>query len=176
WTRADVVKHLARCVPNDIGDAESARRWVEREAERVLAARGVMRIGAPQPDAPSVLRRRDGLSVFDAHNAVRYSTEATLAVEQRVLDTALAGRDAGRAVALDAAVHRATHRAVGVGQAAAVRDLTMGGGAVACLIGPAGAGKSHTVGAAARAWTDSGIPVHGVALSAVAAGVLAGEA
>ncbi len=43
-------------------------------------------------------------------------------------------------------------------QAEAVRRLTLHGEAITCLIGPAGAGKSRAMGAAAEAWSDSGWP------------------
>ncbi|MBW3615867.1 MAG: AAA family ATPase [Actinobacteria bacterium] len=61
-------------------------------------------------------------------------------------------------------------------QAEALRRLTGGGEAITCLVGPAGAGKSRTMGAAAEAWRRSGIPVRGLAVSATAAGVLGAEA
>ncbi|MDP9070357.1 MAG: AAA family ATPase, partial [Actinomycetota bacterium] len=61
-------------------------------------------------------------------------------------------------------------------QAEALRRLTGGGEAITCLVGPAGAGKSRAMGAAAEAWTRSGIPVRGLAVSAAAAGVLTAEA
>ncbi|MGI8685366.1 MAG: AAA family ATPase [Acidimicrobiales bacterium] len=44
------------------------------------------------------------------------------------------------------------------------------------MVGPAGAGKTRSVGAARSAWEASGVPVRGLAVSAVAAGVLAEEA
>jgi ATP-dependent exoDNAse (exonuclease V) alpha subunit len=94
-----------------------------------------------------------------------------------VLDVVLAGREAGRGVASCSA----TEAAIGDGnlgedQAEAVRRLCLGGEAVTALVGPAGAGKSHTMGAAAQAWEDCGIAVRGLALSAAAAGVLEFEA
>ncbi|MDP9410292.1 MAG: AAA family ATPase [Actinomycetota bacterium] len=69
----------------------------------------------------------------------------------------------------------ATH-GLGVDQAEALRRLAGGGEAIACLVGPAGAGKSLAMGAAADAWADSGIAVRGLAVSAAAAGVLTAEA
>src|SRR5207248_411676 len=65
---------------------------------------------------------------------------------------------------------------LGRDQAAAVDALTTSGDFVSCVVGPAGAGKSRTMRAAAHAWTTSGTPVRGLAVSAVAAGVLATEA
>ena len=47
---------------------------------------------------------------------------------------------------------------------------------MAVLVGPAGSGKSRSLGAARQAWEAAGIPVRGVAPSAVAAGVLTEQA
>lgn len=177
WQRADVVRLVARRVPADVGGAEEARRWVEATADAVLVSPGVVALTAPEPVAPPELRRRDGGSVFDRHGAVRYATLATLEAEQHVLDIAGAGRDQGRSVA-DAAVVEFAIGVAGLGedQAAAVRAVSLDGDTVSCLVGPAGTGKSRAVGAAAQAWRASGIPVRGLAVSAVAAGVLAAEA
>jgi hypothetical protein len=176
WTRTDVVRHLARRVPVNLGDAETARRWVESMADETLADRSIVRLAAPEPPPPGDLRRRDGRSVFERHAAPRYSTDATLAVEQRVLDIATAGRGAGRGVANRVAVDGAiAHNGLGDDQAAVVRAVTQDGDTVACVVGPAGTGKSHTMGAAAHAWAATAIPVRGLAVSAAAAGVLQAE-
>jgi AAA domain len=88
-----------------------------------------------------------------------------------------AGRRAGRGVADADAVQRSIASAgLGEDQAAAVRAVTLDGHAVACVVGPAGTGKSRTMRAAADAWQASGVPVRGLAVSAVAAGVLHAEA
>jgi conjugative relaxase-like TrwC/TraI family protein len=177
FARSDVVQSLARRVPATITTAEEARAWVETTTDRVLAEATVVQLTAPGPDVPGELRRRDGLSVFQPHGAARYSTEATLAVEQHVLDVTLAGRDAGRAITPCATVERAIAEAgLGQDQAEAVRRIATAGESVVCLVGPAGTGKSRTMGVTAAAWTDTGIPVRGVAVSAVAAGVLQAEA
>ncbi|MGH9287292.1 MAG: AAA family ATPase [Acidimicrobiales bacterium] len=115
--------------------------------------------------------------MFERHGAVRYTTHATLAIEQEVIDIVTVGRGAGRGVADADAVHRSIARAgLGEDQAAAVRAVTLDGHVVACVVGPAGTGKSRTMGAAAAAWQASGVPVRGLAVSAVAAGVLRAEA
>jgi hypothetical protein len=173
WTRTDVVRHLARRVPVGLGDAGEARAWIETTADEVLADRSIVRLAAPEPTPPGDLRRRDGRSVFERHAATRYCTDATLAVEQHVLDIATAGRGAGRGVvnrvAVDAVI---AHNGLGDDQAAVVRSVTQDGDTVACVVGPAGTGKSHTMAAAAHAWAATGIPVRGLAVSAAAAGVL----
>ena len=175
WRRADVVRQVARRAPA-AGGAEATRRWIEAVAERVLVAPGVVALTVPAPQAPDELRRRDGMCVFDCHGATRYSTLATLATEQAVLDVAEAGADAGRGVATLNATEAAIEAAgLGPDQAAAVRVVCREGDAVICVVGPAGAGKSRTMGAAADAWGRAGMSVRGLAVSAVAAGVLQSE-
>ncbi|MBW3651480.1 MAG: relaxase domain-containing protein, partial [Actinobacteria bacterium] len=177
WGRRHVVRALARRAPVDLGSAEATRRWVEQATDAVLAHPGVVALVAPAPEAPSDLRRRDGRSVYEAHGAARFSTLATLAREQHVLDAAVAGRDARRSVAHPHALEAAIEaHGLGDDQAEALRRLTGGGEAITCLVGPAGAGKSRAMGAAAEAWARSGIPVRGLAVSAAAAGVLGTEA
>ncbi len=177
WGRRHVVQQVARRAPAGLASAEDARRWVEHVADEVLTHPSVVRLVAPSPEVPEDLRRRDGRSVFEAHGAPRYSTLATLATEQQVLDLVLACRDAGRGVVSASATETAISEAnLGEDQAQAVRRLCLGGEAVTAVVGPAGAGKSHTMGAAAEVWEGSGIAVRGLAVSAAAAGVLEFEA
>ncbi len=177
WGRRHVVQQVARRAPAGLTSAEEARRWVEHVADEVLAHPNVVGLVAPSPEVPEDLRRRDGRSVYEAHGAPRYSTLATLATEQHVLDVVLAGREAQRGVASASATEAAIAGAnLGEDQAHAVRRMCLGGEAVSALVGPAGAGKSHTMGGAAQAWGDCGIPVRGLAVSAAAAGVLEFEA
>jgi conjugative relaxase-like TrwC/TraI family protein len=177
WGRRHVVQQVARRAPTGLTSAEEARCWVEHVADEVLSHPSMVRLVAPSPEVPKDLRRRDGRSVYEAHGAARYSTLATLATEQQVLDLVLAGRHAGRGVA-SASATEATVAEVNLSedQADAVRRLCLGGEAVTVLVGPAGAGKSHTMGAAAQAWEDCGIAVRGLTVSAAAAGVLEFEA
>ena len=177
WGRTDVVRQAARRAPTDLDGAEEVTRWIEHVADRILADPAVVRLAAPAPSPPDELRRRDGRSVFEPHGAPRFSTLTTLAREQRVVDVVDAGRGAGRAVASRFAVEAAVATGgLGDDQADAVRRVTLEGDAVSCVIGPAGTGKSRTMGAAARAWSESGVPVRGLAVSAAAAGVLQAEA
>jgi conjugative relaxase-like TrwC/TraI family protein len=177
WGRRHVVQQGARRAPAGLAGAEEARRWVEHVADQVLAHPTVVRLAAPAPEAPADLCRRDGRSVFEAHGAPVFSTMATLAREQEVLDDATAGRDAQRSLAHpeDIEVAIALH-GLDTDQAEAVRRLTLDGESIAALVGPAGAGKSRAMGAAAEAWADNGIAVRGLAVSAAASGVLEAEA
>lgn len=176
WARRDVVRAAARRVPVEVGAADTARRWVETVADRVLEHGAVLALAAPELPVPSALRRRDGMSQYEHHAAARYSTAATLAIEQRVLDVVTAGRGASRGVAHPVAVDMAISAGgLGADQAEAVRAVSLDGDTVVCVIGPAGAGKSRMMGAAATAWTSCGIPVRGLAVTAAAAGVLTAE-
>ncbi|MGH9247682.1 MAG: MobF family relaxase [Acidimicrobiales bacterium] len=177
WTRAELVKQISRRAPTGLPDADAARRWVEHTTDFALSLTDVLAIAAPEPAPPASLQRRDGRSMYDPHNATKYTTSSTVEVEQRVLDHALAGRGAGMAVAAVSHVEDSVvMHGLDDGQADTVRRLTTDGDAVAVVVGPAGAGKSRTMGAAADAWQRAGIAVRGVALSATAAGVLASEA
>jgi hypothetical protein len=174
---ADAVATAATARPHDLGSAAAARSWIETVTDEVLAHPAIVRLAAPEPAAPADLRRRDGRSVFERHGAVRYTTHATLAIEQEVIDIVTAGRRAGRGVADADAVQRSiASTELGDDQAAAVRDVTLDGDAVTCVVGPAGTGKSRTMRAATAAWQACGVPVRGSAVSAVAAGVLQAEA
>lgn len=86
------------------------------------------------------------------------------------------GRRAGLGVA-DAVSLRSAVADAGLSddQAAAVAQLCRAGAQVACLVGPAGAGKTRALRAAAAAWTATGHRVHGAAVSAMAASVLEAE-
>jgi conjugative relaxase-like TrwC/TraI family protein len=177
WKRTDVARQLARRTPHDLGSAAASRSWIETMTDEVLAHPAIVRLAAPEPAPPAELRRRDGRSVFERHGAMRYTTHATLAIEQEVVDIVTAGRQAGRGLADADAVHRSIASAgLGEDQAAAVRAVALDGHAVACVVGPAGTGKSRTMRAAVDAWHASGVPVRGLAVSAAAAGVLQAEA
>jgi len=177
WGRTDVIRHAARRAPTSLDGADDVARWVEHVADLMLADSAVVRLAAPVTTPPVDLRRRDGRSVFEPHGAPRFATAVTLDQEQRVVDLVTAGREVGRSVAAPVAVEAAVAAgSLDEDQAAAVRRVTLDGDAVSCVIGPAGTGKSRTMGAAANAWTASGIPVRGLAVSAAAAGVLQAEA
>ncbi|MGH8973040.1 MAG: MobF family relaxase, partial [Acidimicrobiia bacterium] len=178
WGRAEVAKAVARCLPPDrAGDAEAGRAWIEATSAAVLAHPEVVTLAAPlSAEVPDDLRRRDGLPTHERHGASRQSTRDTLRREAEVLDAVARGRDAGLAVAARARVERTViAHDLGGDQAAALRRVCLGGEAIVCVVGPAGAGKTRLMRAAGEAWAASSTPVRGLAVSAVAAGVLAEE-
>lgn len=161
WGRAQAVEVLSVVLPGKSRTAGQVRRVVEAAADMLLAHPDV--VGLSCPDRPD-----------SRHGSPRYSTWWTLQTEQAVLDAIEAGRTAQVAVAPTEQV--LADAGLGEDQEHAVRSVCGGGERVAVLIGPAGSGKSRTLGAARQAWEQAGITVRGVAPSAVAAGVLSEQA
>jgi len=158
WGRAQVVEALSVVLPTrHAKNADALRRAIEAAADLLLHHPDIVRLTCPA--RPEV-----------RHGAVRYSTWWTLKTEQAILDTVESGRGAGVAVV---PTYRVLAEAcLGPDQDEAVRRLCGGGERVAVMVGPAGSGKSRSLQAARQAWEAAGVPVRGVAPSAVAAGVL----
>jgi len=73
--------------------ADELHTRVEEAADEVLADRRVCSLAAPLPaEPPDALARRDGMSAIERHGT-RYTTEATLLSEARVLDAVANGRN-----------------------------------------------------------------------------------
>jgi hypothetical protein len=162
WGRADVVEALSVVLPTrNVKSASAVRKAVEAAADLLVDHPDIVTLTCP--DRPDL-----------RHGGVRYSTWWTSQTEQAILDTVEAGRSAGAAIVSSYRV--LAEAGLGDDQAEAVRRLCRGGERVAVLVGPAGSGKSRTLGVARQAWEAAGIKVRGVAPSAVAAGVLAEQA
>ncbi len=176
WTRAEAVEVLSTLVTGE--RAAEVRQRVERLADRLLRHPEVASLAAPLPATPpEALRRRDGMAVIERHGATRFTTKGTLGAEAFVFEAAEQGRDAGIAVVSGRPLDKALRRAgLGEDQERAVRALVAGGDQLACLVGPAGAGKSRSLEAARAAWERAGYRPIGLAPSAMAAGVLAESA
>ena len=179
WSRAELAKAIARRLPTGLGtSAEAGREWIEATTAAVFADPEVVTLASPlSAEVPTGLRRRDGLPGHDRHGAPRHTTRLTLAREGEVLDGLVRGRHAAVAIAPTDAVERAArHHRLGPDQTAALRRIGEGGERLVCVVGPAGSGKTRMVRAARDAWAAHGTAVRGLAVSAVAAGVLAEEA
>jgi conjugative relaxase-like TrwC/TraI family protein len=180
FTRREMVQAIARRL--ECGDAATVRTRAEELADGVLTNPEVVCLHAPERvEVPAVLRRRDGWSVWDPPQAIRYTTREMLEVEGRILHTAEMGRAliARAGVVEPGIVERAVAaevRPLGIDQHDALRAVTSQGRRIEVVIGPAGAGKTAMVRVAARAWRASGRFVLGVAHTAVAAEVLRSEA
>ena len=170
--RAEAQRHVrAAAVPTDKVD-----QLVELLVAEVLHTRS---ISLTRPDdgisEPAALRRADGSSVYTVAGSELFTSARILAAEQRLVATA--GRTDGRV--LDAATvelalleSAANGNALDAGQAALVRAMCTSGARLQLAIAPAGAGKTTAMRTLARAWSDSGGQVVGLAPSAAAAAQL----
>jgi AAA domain/TrwC relaxase len=153
FDRRDVLRGWCTQLPS--GAPVSA---VEQLADQLLTQRVIVPIDAPvsalQPGAE--------------RSFTRHTTQDMLAVERRVLHTALARRTASVAIADPGALDNAlTARAsLSAEQVAMVRRLTSSGAGVDVVIGKPGTGKSHALAAATEAWQATGTPVIGAAVAA----------
>ncbi|GJF01431.1 hypothetical protein PSD17_03950 [Pseudonocardia sp. D17] len=142
------------------------------------AAFGLVSVAAPDPGpVPAEIARADGMSPYRPHHADRWATFDQVATEnaivagaRRVGAPALAGPD------LELARVELVAAGLGPDQVEAALGILSSGRMGDVLVGPAGAGKSRTVGALARVWGEQlGGRVIGVATSQLATEVLAGD-
>ena len=200
WTRADVIKYLARVLPRTGLDPATAAALLENLADRVLASEfePVSCLEAPEPaEVPASLRRADGRSVYQRHGGTRYATRAQLAMEERMVAHAGAGdaprvnrAQAAHALGADPArledalagrahdARDAQDARTGSGlredQAAAALAVLADGRLVSVINAPAGAGKTRVLAEAARIWAGAGLgPVIGITPSQSARNTLA---
>jgi len=170
--RAEALRHI-RAVQVPTGKVE---QLVELLVTEVLQTRSV---ALTRPDdsitEPVVLRRSDGSSVYKVAGSELFTSTSILAAEQRLVATA--GRTDGRVlgsatVELALLESAANGNALDAGQAALVRSMCTSGARLQLAIAPAGAGKTTAMRTLARAWSDSGGQVIGLAPSAAAAAQL----
>lgn len=190
--RAAIAGVQARFATWEVGNlvaeiaAEQRRTPAVAEPAEVLAAKvlahgdryGIRRLSVRDVgEVPAALRRPDGASWFRLANAGRYATDDQLATEARIVDRARRG-GAVTVSRLARVVIGAELVAAGlsVGQQDAVLHVVSSGRCGDVLIGPAGAGKSRTVGMLARVWqAHVGGRVLGLATSQIATRVLADD-
>jgi conjugative relaxase-like TrwC/TraI family protein len=126
--------------------------------------------------SPSAFRRTDGTSVFRPRHSVKFSSQAVLEAEARLLDrsSALGAPTTSRVI-----VQRVAHRAAKLSaeQRAAIESIATSGRRMDLLVGPAGAGKTTTMRALRHAWiSEHGQgSIIGLAPSANAAQTLADD-
>ena len=153
FTRPDVLVALGA------GLAGAGRTDLEALADRFLAERTVSVV------TDRTLEER------------RWSTPDLLAVEQRLVASATAGRGEQTGVVSHQAVREAltAHPTAGADQQAMVRDLCQGGQGVALVVGRAGTGKTFALGIARHAWQLDGYRLLATAPTGIAAMSLQGE-
>jgi conjugative relaxase-like TrwC/TraI family protein len=197
WTRADVVKYLARVLPRSGMNPAAAAALLEDVADRALRSEfeSVVCLEAPEPaEVPGSLLRADGRSVYQRHGGTRYATRAQLAMEERMLTQARASgaprltrAQAARALGADpaelddalagrAADTHAPRTQTGLreDQAAAALSVLTDGKRVSVINAPAGSGKTWVLAETGRAWTATGLgPVVGITAAQSARNTLA---
>ena len=172
FTRRDVLRAIAEQHPDG-----APRHCIEALADDFLDSPAVV----PVVDADvrlchrDVVRRPDGRLVSGDPNEARYSTPTLLAIEHRLVDTAVDRADAGAGIArvdvLDAVIDERAQLGTPLGedQEALVRQLTTSGAGVGVVVAKAGTGKTFSLDAARDAWERSGFRVIGAALAGEAA-------
>jgi conjugative relaxase-like TrwC/TraI family protein len=197
WTRADVLKYLGRVLPRSAMEPATAAALLEDLADRALRSEfePVVCLEAPEPAAvPSSLLRADGRSVYQRHGGTRYATRAQIVMEERMLTQARASGaprltraqaaralDADPAQLEDALTGRAhdahaprTQTGLRADQAAAALSVLTDGKRVSVINAPAGAGKTHVLTQAGKAWAAAGLgPVIGITAAQSARNTLA---
>jgi hypothetical protein len=188
--RADVIKAAAEALPGG-----GRRRDVEAVADMFLRRSDVVPIlpfhptadgiGDPSTDLhpadleyameatnstePSpVMRRRDGQIFPGLAYERRYTTTELLTIEQRLINRAISGAEAGRWTAPKPVVEKALARSpmLTEGQRAMIRRFATSGSAIDVGVGAAGTGKTTVMSIIRELAAQSGTPVVGTALAA----------
>ena len=162
FSRADVAGQVAALLPTAGFSAGEVVARVEELTDLALGLDDAVPIG------------RQSVGVTPRASDARYATVQVLNAEARILDLAARGRRGGYGqVPLAALMPAGRDGGLDPSQRLAVLRLAGGGDFLSVLTAPAGAGKTSTLGAAARAWQDAGYRVVGLAPSARAAAELA---
>ena len=200
----DVLHDMGRTVVDVVGAKRSTwRRWnLHAEASRQLrdvrfasttdreaviglvvdaAEHGSIRLTPPElASSPIVFQRGDGSSVFRPKHGTLFSSAGLLAAEDRLLE--LAHTSTGPRLNLSTGEKatgepRSREQVLSDDQVGAVVEISGSGRILDILVGPAGAGKTTTLGALRNAWEAENRrgSVVGLAPSAAAAQVLGDE-
>ncbi len=183
WQYWHVYAEAQRQVRSAALATKDVARVVDLLVSEVLDTRSVSLARAPGSsltDAdgitePHQLRRADGSSVYSSAQADLHTSRRILAAEQRLV--AAAGRHDGHVVdssAVDLAVLEQSAHGITLnpGQSTLVWEMATSGARLQLAIAPAGSGKTTAMRALARAWTDAGGTILGLAPSAAAAAAL----
>jgi hypothetical protein len=162
FSRADVAGQVAVRLPPDGSSAAATVATVEDLTDRALALAEAVSVGEhPRGVTPRVSDQR-------------WASGQVLEAEARILSLAERGRGGGYGWVPELLfMPRLLLAGLDGSQFEAVRQLAGDGDFVTVLTAPAGAGKTHTLGAATAAWQAGGYRVVGLAPSARAAAELA---
>ncbi len=172
FSRAELVTELAGRSAVFPATAAQTVAAIEADTDAALAPAGAGEDGTIQAGA---VRLRDADPVgCPRRSDSRYAAADLLAAETRITARADAGRGTGRGLVAPEILNERIYAAgLDPGQGAAIYALGTGGDFCSVLVAPAGTGKTTALGAAARAFSDAGYQVVGLAPSARAAAELA---
>jgi conjugative relaxase-like TrwC/TraI family protein len=181
FSRANVFAEVMRQIHGvRFASADDRMAVVRRTVQLALA--DVLLISAPElAHTPGRFTRPDGTSQFRARGFEVYTTQALLDAEARLLEAGRCTQGPWVAIRIvaDVAAENLPGRAHGLSadQGVAVEQIATSGRVLDVLVGPAGTGKSTTMGGLRAVWErrfGAGTVV-GLAPSAAAAQVLAEE-
>lgn len=177
FSRRDVVQSLAEHLP---ADQRVSAAVLEATADCFLGSEHVVPLVPSDADAEARLafRRKDGRLLPLVREEWLYSTPELLALEQRVVETAVGGQSARAGEAQPDAVRQAIEArpTLGADQRAMLERLCLAGERVAVVVGKAGTGKTFALDAAREAWQASERPILGVAIARRTANQLQADA
>jgi conjugative relaxase-like TrwC/TraI family protein len=185
WSRTELERQIALALPDNLGpslERGQVRRLVTRLTDEALRNDRVVQVSGREMAGealPNEFRLQTGASSYVNPASARYATEGHVVAEQAMRRAAIRRER----LAVDRqdvdqwlAANGQTLGSLGEDQRAAIRGMLSSGANVSTLIGPAGAGKSFTMGAVSAAWQElTGRKVVGVATSEAATNVLREE-
>ncbi|MFD3407003.1 MobF family relaxase [Kribbella sp. NPDC058693] len=178
FSRSELIRQVLLALPDNLPTVRVGM-IAETLADRALSDAGqVVQVTGAQPTrtVPRELQLASGASAYAAPGGIRYATQGHIVAEQALRRASVErGRRAADVHQVEQWLTKSTPgQTLGPDQAAAVRGLMTSGAALSVLVGPAGTGKSHTVGALSEGWSKlTGGKVFGLATSQIATEVLA---
>ena len=177
WQWRHVYAQAQRLVRPLQLDAAGREQLLDKVVATALGSERSVPIGQPLDagmSVPAGLRRSDGTSVFTRVGGQRYTSNAVLAAESRILEAAslTGGRVASEADLLAAVAEwqaNDTSRRLNAGQEHLATEMANSGRRVQLALAPAGTGKTTALGILATAWRNSGGDIVALAPQASAA-------
>lgn len=135
-----------------------------------VESQGAMNARETEAYLKTVTAHPESVRLFGRDGSERWTTREMQQLERQMVERAETMAQARDHFVLESAM-TANTRALGLSseQARALIHITRESGAITCLQGYAGTGKSHLLGAARNVWRESGYTVQGAALSGKAA-------
>lgn len=160
-------------------DGEETQRAIAELSERIVSSHLIEITPRGADNLPEKLRNDNGEAV-DRHLDYRtYTTPEILAQEDKVLAAVVEPVPVfAESAAIDKAVaafETDNGFSLNAGQVELARHLLLSGTVAACVVGPAGTGKTTSMQIVSRVWEEQGHNVIGCAPSAAAASVLSEE-